>query len=132
VQHRASGVEHCLDLSQYYSLSKRTGLYALEAFQRANGNTLAVESGTRGGRGHHSPLLIGAVNSIEVVLSLVRFDAQAMPSRSPSKSSLGDVSCDSGLQAITEITGYVFVTATSLRVAETAAAAMTAAPPQHD
>jgi predicted porin len=27
-------------LSQYYSLSKRTGLYALEAFQRANGTTL--------------------------------------------------------------------------------------------
>jgi predicted porin len=33
-------------LSQYYSLSKRTGLYALEAFQRANGNTLAVPSNT--------------------------------------------------------------------------------------
>jgi predicted porin len=29
------------NLSQYYSLSKRTGLYALEAFQRANGQTLA-------------------------------------------------------------------------------------------
>ncbi|MEW9584009.1 porin, partial [Paraburkholderia sp. DGU8] len=25
----------------YYSLSKRTGLYALEAYQRANGQTLA-------------------------------------------------------------------------------------------
>ncbi|CAB3799175.1 porin [Paraburkholderia fynbosensis] len=29
------------NLSQYYSLSKRTGLYALEAYQRANGQTLA-------------------------------------------------------------------------------------------
>ncbi|KND59940.1 Porin, Gram-negative type [Candidatus Burkholderia verschuerenii] len=37
---------HQFNLSQYYSLSKRTGLYALEAFQRANGNTLAVPSGT--------------------------------------------------------------------------------------
>ena len=32
---------HQFNLSQYYSLSKRTGLYALEAFQRANGRTLA-------------------------------------------------------------------------------------------
>lgn len=30
-------------LSQYYSLSKRTGLYALEAFQRANGRTLGTK-----------------------------------------------------------------------------------------
>ncbi|MCG7403803.1 MULTISPECIES: porin [Caballeronia] len=37
---------HQFNLSQYYSLSKRTGLYALEAFQRANGNTLAAPSGT--------------------------------------------------------------------------------------
>ncbi|EKS67709.1 MULTISPECIES: porin [Caballeronia] len=37
---------HQFNLSQYYSLSKRTGLYALEAFQRANGNTLAVPSNT--------------------------------------------------------------------------------------
>ncbi|MGF6606149.1 putative porin [Paraburkholderia sp. WSM4175] len=29
------------NLSQYYTLSKRTGLYALEAFQRAGGQTLA-------------------------------------------------------------------------------------------
>jgi predicted porin len=29
------------NLSQYYSLSKRTGLYALEAYQRASGQTLA-------------------------------------------------------------------------------------------
>ncbi|MBN3803631.1 porin [Paraburkholderia sp. Ac-20336] len=29
------------NLSQYYTLSKRTGLYALEAYQRANGQTLA-------------------------------------------------------------------------------------------
>jgi predicted porin len=30
------------NLSQYYSLSKRTGLYAVEAFQRASGNTLGT------------------------------------------------------------------------------------------
>jgi predicted porin len=41
---------HQFNLSQYYSLSKRTGLYALEAFQRANGNTLAVPSGTTSNR----------------------------------------------------------------------------------
>jgi predicted porin len=35
---------HQFNLSQYYSLSKRTGLYALEAFQRANGNTLYYPS----------------------------------------------------------------------------------------
>ena len=29
------------NLSQYYTLSKRTGLYALEGYQRANGQTLA-------------------------------------------------------------------------------------------
>jgi len=33
-------------LSQYYSLSKRTGLYALEAYQRANGQTLAADGKT--------------------------------------------------------------------------------------
>ncbi|KLU25257.1 porin [Caballeronia mineralivorans PML1(12)] len=31
-------------LSQYYTLSKRTGLYALQAYQRANGNTLGTPS----------------------------------------------------------------------------------------
>ena len=30
------------NLSQYYSLSKRTGLYALEAYQRAGGQTLGT------------------------------------------------------------------------------------------
>ena len=30
------------NLSQYYTLSKRTGLYALEAYQRANGKTLGT------------------------------------------------------------------------------------------
>jgi predicted porin len=30
------------NLGEYYSLSKRTGLYALQAFQRANGNTLGT------------------------------------------------------------------------------------------
>lgn len=35
------------NLSQYYSLSKRTGLYALEAYQRAGGQTLApTKTGT--------------------------------------------------------------------------------------
>ncbi|HEY4296951.1 MAG TPA: porin [Paraburkholderia sp.] len=33
---------HQFNLSQYYSLSKRTGLYALEAYQRANGQTLGT------------------------------------------------------------------------------------------
>ncbi|MPV61493.1 porin [Burkholderia sp. HI2761] len=32
---------HQITLSQYYSLSKRTGVYAVEAYQRANGQTLA-------------------------------------------------------------------------------------------
>ncbi|KVK97164.1 porin [Burkholderia ubonensis] len=31
---------HQVTLSQYYSLSKRTGLYAVEAYQHASGNTL--------------------------------------------------------------------------------------------
>jgi len=31
---------HQFNLSQYYSLSKRTGLYAVEAYQRANGKTI--------------------------------------------------------------------------------------------
>ncbi|WP_027800020.1 porin [Paraburkholderia dilworthii] len=31
---------HQFNLSQYYSLSKRTGLYALEAYQRASGQTI--------------------------------------------------------------------------------------------
>ncbi|MFX1675005.1 porin [Paraburkholderia sp. A2WS-5] len=34
------------NLSQYYSLSKRTGLYALEAYQRANGQTLGTNGKT--------------------------------------------------------------------------------------
>ncbi|MDR5854590.1 porin [Caballeronia sp. LZ062] len=38
---------HQFNLSQYYALSKRTGFYALEAFQRANGNTLS-QPGTNG------------------------------------------------------------------------------------
>jgi predicted porin len=33
---------HQFTLTQYYSLSKRTGLYAAEAFQRANGQTLGT------------------------------------------------------------------------------------------
>ncbi|NML34105.1 porin [Paraburkholderia antibiotica] len=34
------------NLSQYYTLSKRTGLYALEAYQRASGKTLAGDGHT--------------------------------------------------------------------------------------
>jgi predicted porin len=34
------------NLSQYYTLSKRTGLYALEAYQRAGGQTLAGDGKT--------------------------------------------------------------------------------------
>jgi len=34
------------NLSQYYSLSKRTGLYALEAYQRAGGKTLGSDGKT--------------------------------------------------------------------------------------
>jgi len=40
---------HQFNLSQYYSLSKRTGLYALEAYQRANGNTLGSPTFTPAG-----------------------------------------------------------------------------------
>jgi predicted porin len=50
---------HQFNLSQYYSLSKRTGLYALEAFQRANGNTLAVPSGTTRNRQTAANAVIG-------------------------------------------------------------------------
>jgi predicted porin len=50
---------HQFNLSQYYSLSKRTGLYALEAFQRANGNTLAVPSGTTQNRQTAANAVIG-------------------------------------------------------------------------
>src|SRR5579859_7386508 len=44
---KANGIDdaasyHQFNLSQYYALSKRTGFYALEAFQRANGRTLAT------------------------------------------------------------------------------------------
>ncbi|NIE83085.1 MULTISPECIES: porin [unclassified Burkholderia] len=43
----ANGVQHAayyhqFNLSQYYNLSKRTGLYLLEAYQRAGGQTLAL------------------------------------------------------------------------------------------
>ncbi|HEM7875727.1 porin [Burkholderia contaminans] len=36
---------HQVTLSQYYSLSKRTGLYAVEAYQHASGNTLTPAGG---------------------------------------------------------------------------------------
>lgn len=46
----ANGITHAasynqFNLTEYYSLSKRTGLYALEAYQRANGNTVALGGG---------------------------------------------------------------------------------------
>jgi predicted porin len=48
---RANGITsaaqyHQFNLSEYYSLSKRTGVYALQAFQRANGKTLGTAGGT--------------------------------------------------------------------------------------
>lgn len=36
---------HQITLSQYYSFSKRTGLYVLEAYQKANGKTLSPTGG---------------------------------------------------------------------------------------
>jgi predicted porin len=44
---KANGIDsvaqyHQFNLSEYYSLSKRTGLYALQAFQRAKGKTLGT------------------------------------------------------------------------------------------
>ncbi|AXF23664.1 porin [Burkholderia pyrrocinia] len=36
---------HQVTLSQYYSLSKRTGLYAVEAYQHASGNTVTPTGG---------------------------------------------------------------------------------------
>ena len=52
--HGGNAIERCFEpakyhqvtLSQYYSLSKRTGLYAVEAYQHASGNTI---SGLTGG-----------------------------------------------------------------------------------
>ena len=48
---RANGVSdgaqyHQVSLSQYYALSKRTGIYFLEAWQRAAGQTLATDGKT--------------------------------------------------------------------------------------
>jgi hypothetical protein len=48
---RANGITSAaqyqqVTLSEYYTLSKRTGLYALQAYQRANGNTLGTPSFT--------------------------------------------------------------------------------------
>ncbi|PXW27490.1 porin [Paraburkholderia caballeronis] len=45
---RANGITSAaqyqqFNLSQYYALSKRTGLYAVEAYQRANGKTLGTD-----------------------------------------------------------------------------------------
>jgi predicted porin len=49
---RANGITsvaqyHQVNLSEYYSLSKRTGLYALQAFQRARGNTLGTNGSSQ-------------------------------------------------------------------------------------
>jgi predicted porin len=56
---KANGIDdaasyHQFNLSQYYSLSKRTGLYALEAFQRANGRTLGTPTFTAAGATNRS------------------------------------------------------------------------------
>ncbi|MCG1054477.1 porin [Mycetohabitans sp. B5] len=51
---KANGIEHAarynqFNLSQYYSLSKRTGIYMVQAYQRASGNTFTVApDGTTG------------------------------------------------------------------------------------
>jgi predicted porin len=37
---------HQFNLSEYYSLSKRTGLYALQAYQKAKGKTIATDGRT--------------------------------------------------------------------------------------
>lgn len=55
---KANGIDdaasyHQFNLSQYYSLSKRTGLYLLEAFQRANGRTLGTPTFTATGAINH-------------------------------------------------------------------------------
>ena len=86
-----------VNLSEYYSLSKRTGLYALQAYQRAHGQTLgngrreqhhqrdgdgrrrlpdgAIVLGqhVRGRRGYHPPLLILAASQWKTGRLGVRF-----------------------------------------------------------
>ncbi|WP_035567624.1 porin [Caballeronia sordidicola] len=61
------------NLSEYYSLSKRTGLYALQAYQRANGKTL----GTAG------------ASSIINATASVGDGYQSAPSSSPSQFAAG-------------------------------------------
>ncbi|MGX6999995.1 porin [Caballeronia sp. KNU42] len=61
------------NLSEYYSLSKRTGLYALQAYQRANGKTL----GTAG------------ASSIINATATVGDGYQSAPSSSPSQFAAG-------------------------------------------
>jgi predicted porin len=61
------------NLSEYYSLSKRTGLYALQAYQRANGKTL----GTSG------------ASSIINATATVGDGFQSAPSSSPSQFAAG-------------------------------------------
>ncbi|MFM0258144.1 porin [Paraburkholderia sediminicola] len=51
---KANGIDqaatyHQFNLSQYYSLSKRTGLYLLEAYQRSTGRTLGTPTFTAAG-----------------------------------------------------------------------------------
>ena len=60
------------NLSEYYSLSKRTGLYALQAYQRANGKTL----GTNG---------VSIINAT----SAIGDGFQSAPSSSPSQFAAG-------------------------------------------
>jgi predicted porin len=61
------------NLSEYYSLSKRTGLYALQAYQRANGKTLGTS---------------GAGNIINATAT-IGDGFQSAPSSSPSQFAAG-------------------------------------------
>src|SRR5476651_734909 len=74
---KANGIDsvaqyHQFNLSQYYALSKRTGLYALQAYQRAKGKTL----GTNG---------VSIINAT----SAIGDGFQSAPSSSPSQFAAG-------------------------------------------
>jgi predicted porin len=61
------------NLSEYYALSKRTGLYALQAYQRANGKTLGT----------------GGASSIINATATIGDGFQSAPSSSPSQFAAG-------------------------------------------
>jgi predicted porin len=68
-----------ISLSQYYSLSKRTGLYALQAFQRASGRTLGTPTFTAA----------GAVNRQIDAIATIGDGFQSAPSSSRSQFAAG-------------------------------------------